>query len=90
MRTVNTVAELVEWFESNNYYYRGQQFESRTEFDNVAEEHFDSEDTTTYISKSQKFYINELEDVVELVEFEAHAGDSGVPAEDYFYGYVIR
>lgn len=90
MKTFKNVNDLVEWFELENYYYRGQQFDNHYTAQKEAENRFDDETVSLDMVKMSKYYIEDLDDVVMLSQYEAHAGDSGVPAEDYFYAYVVK
>ena len=91
MKTFKNIQELTEWFEAENYYYRGQQFDNYNEAQKEAENRFDdAENISLDMVKMSKYYIEDLDDVVILSQYEAHAGDSGVPADDYFYAYIIN
>lgn len=91
MKVFKNIEDLEGWFEFNNYYYRGQQFENQTDAQKEAENRFDYDEIDVSLNrvKCSKYYIDEIQNVVELVQYEAHGGDSGVPTEDYFYAYII-
>lgn len=94
MESVKNVEQVVKWFEFNNYYYQGQQFDNVNQIEEAARSHFEDCGYNTEFLKVDKvevhkFYNEETNCIITLSAYEAHAGDSGVGPEDYFYGYVV-
>lgn len=104
MKNIANEIELVSQINSNNYYFNGNNFENYSSLKNAAENFFKSiledydGDVEEYYQRFgglhiekvrvEKFF-NEEGNTTLTVDFYEGYIDSGVPAEDYFYGYII-
>jgi hypothetical protein len=103
MKNITNKNELISQIEANNYYYRDNNFDDYATLEKSTNEFFksitaDYDDVDEYYVKFggvsiervgvEKFY-NEEGNTTFTVNFYEGWIDSGVPAEDYFYGYII-
>lgn len=103
MKNIANESELISQIEANNYYYKGNNFENYSSLENAAMEYFksitaDYDDVDGYYKKfggvhvekvRNEMYYNEGGNTTLTVHFYEAYIDSGVPAEDYFYGFFI-
>ena len=99
MKTLNTIQDLKDLVNNNNYYYKNNEFSDPFYLIESADEYFksfangDSNYSTEgfFIDKvkTEKYLIEEVNATVTVDFYEAYI-DSGVNAEDYFYGFTIN
>lgn len=88
MRDFKNIDEVVDFVNENNYWYNGNRFESFDELSKSANEHFDVCDVETHLVKNEKYFDLDSQNTLTVSFYESYV-DSGVGAEDYFYGYII-
>ena len=92
MKTLNTIQDLKDLVNNNNYYYNGNEFKDYFELKESAEEHFKSfNEEGVFVDKvkTEKYFVDEVNATVTVDFYEAYV-DSGANAEDYFYGFTIN
>ena len=99
MKTLNTIQDVIELVNANNYYYRDNEFKDLLYLMESAEEYFKSfanedsnfnaEEVIIDKVKTEKYFVDEVNATVTVDFYEAYT-DSGVSAEDYFYGFIIN
>ena len=99
MKTLNTIQDVIELVNANNYYYKNNEFSDPFYLIESAEEYFKSfanEDSNfnaegVFVDKvkTEKYFVEEVNATVTVDFYEAYV-DSGANAEDYFYGFIIN
>ena len=108
MKTLNTIEELRDLLNSENYYSKGNEFDSYSDLEKSAKEFFlsitsDSDDQEEYYKtfgldvgdvylnreKVEKYFVEEVNDTVEVQFYEAYI-DSGVSNADYYHAFMLK
>jgi len=92
MKTLNTIQDLKDLVNNNNFYYKNNEFSDPFYLIESAEEHFKSFNEDGFFIdkvKTEKYFVEEVNATVTVDFYEAYV-DSGANAEDYFYGFIIN